>query len=346
MRAKGDLNAEAAIIDGNDIDLEAEEGELNIEAMQEQHEINNSHEMLTTTVKYRVGNSYTDTVNASIATAENIKQAKKALEHLNEMREQFEQGRVSRRALRNAEENFAIISANIGMSTLQITKAVSNAAGTTLICGMYTTVDVETSGSRETMELQKTTNVQGSITGNKIRIKSGKNAKIQTNISSDTSTEIKVKGDLSLESTQDTNEQYVSQKQLGFALDAKSVSMGSRMSEYTSKQTNATSLKSKGVLDVTVDGNLHLKGSNIDTQDESKLHIKAKSMSHEDLENEQHDITTGFQIQTGFGERVLQGTTTFGLTDKETIRESTYKVNNIKRSIRNNRRTKRRNKKR
>ena len=46
-------------------------------------------------------------------------------------------------------------------------------------------------------------------------------------------------------------------------------------------------------------------------------------MSHEDLENEQHDVTTGFQIQTGFGERVLQGTTTFGLTDKETVREST-----------------------
>ena len=193
MRAKGDLNAEAAIIDGNDIDLEAEEGELNIEAMQEQHEINNSHEMLTTTVKYRVGNSYTDTVNASIATAKNIKQAKKALEHLNEMREQFEQGRVSRRALRNAEENFAIISANVGMSALQITKAVSNAAGTTLVGGMYATVDVETSGSRETMELQKTTNIKGSITGNKIRIKSGKDAKIQSSISSDTSTEIKVK---------------------------------------------------------------------------------------------------------------------------------------------------------
>ena len=67
----------------------------------------------------------------------------------------------------------------------------------------------------------------------------------------------------------------------------------------------------------------YLKGSTIDTQDESKLHVKAKSMSHEDLENEQHDVTTGFQIQTGFGERVLQGTTTFGLTDKETIREST-----------------------
>lgn len=64
-----------------------------------------------------------------------------------------------------------------------------------------------------------------------------------------------------------------------------------------------------------------MKGSFIDSQDKTLLHVKVKSMTHEDLENEQHDLDTGFQASTGFGSRALQETTTFGLTDQESIKE-------------------------
>ncbi|MDR1425593.1 MAG: hemagglutinin repeat-containing protein [Rickettsiales bacterium] len=327
---KFSIKAKNALIKG--VDVNADEIELDVEkniqllAASEYSKEEHSEQELSITTSYRIGNSYVDTVSAAVSIAENKTRALEALDAMVEMQELYEKGKASKKALANAKENLALATANAGMSVIQLAKQAALSAGTTLVGGFYATLDVQTLGTEISSIQEKMGFVQNTMNARKVTIKSGGDAHLEAQINTSEELNIDVKGDLDLESLQNSEESSSKKKQLGGSISGSgsgTVNAGSHLTEADSKTVEQSYLKSQGEVHINVGGDLHMKGSTIDS-DTEQLNVKVNGkLISEDLKNEEHQSSDGFDVSTAVS---LDGKTTLNLQESEKEKRSVIRA--------------------
>jgi len=208
MNAKNDITIKGSdIVIGGDGIVSAGNN-INIIEAKNTTEHTSSHSETTITSGVQVGNAYVDVAYAAYRLYEATQAVDKATEALQAMKDKYDEGKASADAVRDAERNLAMATANLANATLALVASIAGAAtaaSSSYGTGMYASASVNLETNKSSTTLSSVQSVSSNIFGENIAFISGNDMnQIGSNVIANNTLFYDIANDFSILSSTDT----------------------------------------------------------------------------------------------------------------------------------------------
>lgn len=232
--------------DNGNINYQANNGDILLLAGQNTHSANSQYDQTTITAGVKVGNSFVDAGYAVDGLVDATNAVKDAKDELSRMKELRDQGKASDQAVKDAEYNLAMATANLVNATVQLASAAKSAFASTATAGFYAGVymnyDTMSTTTNDQSTWHSASNVMannGNITFNSDNdmLQHGSNVLAQNGTAT-----YNIANDLTIKATQDTflSEMKSENKSVNIEVSSTGGSAGGGKGESSSRTMGTT----------------------------------------------------------------------------------------------------------
>ncbi|KAA6364318.1 MAG: hypothetical protein EZS28_040155, partial [Streblomastix strix] len=257
--------------------------------MEEETTVENQHEEVETQIEVGIKNAYLTVANDTVAEGKAAAHLAQASQNLWEVQKLYDEGKLSKDDLINAEQNVVLLTANLAMITKQLSKSIALAAATTGTGGFNPSFNVQAKSTQSNSKSKQVTHQTSNWNIGTGTVKGGRNGYIRGgSIQFEQGGDVTFGGNLIIESVQNTYESSQQQQNAGFSYDSTSGPSGSydnSKSNQKQSQTVVAGITSKGHLNVNVGGTLKIKGGTINSKKDD-LDVTVGNLEFEDMVDE------------------------------------------------------------
>ena len=293
------------------------------------------HEETTVTIGVKVGNSFVDAgyaVDAVVKAGEEVKHAKDELSRMKKLRDE---GKASDNAVKDAEVNLAMATANLANSTLGMATAMGSAAASTPTGGFYgsafTNYDTTTTTSNEQSTWQTHGNLisnSGNINFNTTNDMTQEGTNLYASNDNGTGTiNYNIGNDLTIQASKDTYKanSKTENTNVNASIGTNGFSIGAGGGNSKSKTDSITYNNNEVIADninINTKNNANIKGANIEATNDINMNI-GNNLNIESLQDTYYSKSSSNSANIGIGSSSISG----GYNTEKSYTDSSW-VNN------------------
>ena len=309
MNADGDVNIHGSDINVGGSGAITAAGDINVTAAQNTTETSSLHEDTEIRATATVGNAYVDAGYAAADLVDATDAVVKATENLKHIKELRDQGKASDAAVRDAEANLAMATANLANAELGAVSSVAgaaSAAGTSFGTGLYASVGLGFDTNRNTNNITSTESVGSNIFGNNLTLTSGNNmTQIGSDVGAKDTLTYNIGKDLNIESAHNTYSSDSGTRNINASVTVgnNAVQANAGYNESSNRTNSTTNINSNVTADnVTINtgNNATFAGANVDAGGDLTVNIGG-DMTVESRQDTDYVSGDNFGINAGIG---------------------------------------------